>query len=304
MASPACRASSCSTSSSAAAWSSACGYSSRRRPATSVPTPTPTSCSPPTESTASCGAATPSTSGPRWTGAGTSSSGSAEHRRYKGPLSALASRRTLGAQRCQPRADLLEASALRELAERPAIGRGRVRLLATELLHAAEAQQKLLVVEILRAEARQRHLEGFNSLRIVVLGLPRIGHAALAEHPQCPGCALGHRKLIGPARLGILLRLVTEIPQLIRHLGGAATRGILREGRFEIPDRRSSRVDRRLRAERRLSPGQGLSVRGHRTVLRAGVPVPAAGAQQAHGHDRGESDEHGASRRQRHAALR
>src|SRR6267142_2894703 len=59
----------------------------------------------------------------------------------------------LGAEGRQTRADLLGAAALRELGERTAVGRDRLRLLAGQLLRAAEAQQQLLVIKVLRAHA-------------------------------------------------------------------------------------------------------------------------------------------------------
>src|SRR5439155_25815179 len=128
----------------------------------------------------------------------------------------------LGLQRRQPCADLLEAAALRKLAERPTVGRDRVGLVPTELLRPTETQQELLVIEILRTEPLQGGLEGLDGFRVVAFGLPRVGDAALAEGPQRPGRALSHCELKGPTGRGILLRLVTEISQLIRHLGSAS----------------------------------------------------------------------------------
>src|SRR5262245_30235358 len=131
------------------------------------------------------------------------------HRRntlFSGARSATRS----GAERGEPRLDLVDAVALRQLAECPAIGRNRLGLLAGELLRAGEPQDQLFVMEILRAQARQRHLERLDRLRVVALGLPRVGDAAQAQSLERARGPLGDGDLPGAASLGVLLGGVAE----------------------------------------------------------------------------------------------
>src|SRR5882724_2739130 len=197
----------------------------------------------------------------------------------------------LGAERGEARLDLLETAALRELAERAAIGRDGVGLLPGELLHASEPQEELFVVEVLRAEAGERDLEGVDRLRVVALGLPRVRDAALAQRLESPRRPLGDGKLKSAASLDVLLSVVAEITELVGHLGGAGTRGILRESSLELPNPGGSRVGGRLGPQRGLGPRHGVGVRGHRMPLRDGVPVPAPGAKRARGQDRDARDQ-------------
>src|SRR5215831_20136277 len=114
----------------------------------------------------------------------------------------------------QARLDLLESVTLRELGERPPIGRDRVGFLAGELLRAAQAEHQLLVVEVLRAQARQRDLERVDRLGVVALRLPRVRDAALAERLERPRRPLRDGDVPGAACLRVLLRVESEAPEL------------------------------------------------------------------------------------------
>src|SRR5262249_11216335 len=150
-----------------------------------------------------------------------------------------------GAERGEPGLDLVDAAALRQLAEGPAIGRNRLGLLASELLRAREPQDQLFVMEILRAPTRQRHLERFDRLRVVAPGLPRVGDAAQAQRLERARGPLGDGDLPGAASLGVLLGVIAEAAELVGHLRGAGARGILRQHRLELADRCGARLGAR-----------------------------------------------------------
>src|SRR5437016_5373470 len=193
----------------------------------------------------------------------------------------------LRAERGEARLDLFDPAALGELTERAAIGRDRVGFLPRELLGAPEPHQQILVVEILGTEPRQRDLERVDRLRVVALGLPRVRDAALAQGLERPGRPLSDGELPGAAGLAVLLGVEAQVAELVRHLGGAGTRRILRERGFEIANAGRARVGGRLRAQRRLRSSQRGGVGRHGVPLRDGVPVPAAGAERGDDQHRG-----------------
>ena len=119
---------------------------------------------------------------------------------------------------------------LGELGQRPAVRRDRVGFLPGELLSPRQPQEQVLVVEILGAETGQRDLERLDRLRVVTLGLPRVRDAALTQRLDRLRWYLPDGQLPGAARLGVLLRVVAQVAELVGELRGARARGLLREG--------------------------------------------------------------------------